>query len=59
MTFKIDEYSLSKDCIKFSQEEKKHSKIMDTTLQTAPLLIMNGFQNKEEGDPMKLVSLMV
>ena len=29
------------------------------TLQSPPLLIMNGFGGREEGDPHKIVSLMI
>lgn len=43
LSFKINNYTLARDVIKFVQETKKNSKIFSTTLQTAPLLIMNGF----------------
>lgn len=59
LTFKINEYSLSRDIVKFVQETKKNSKIFSTTLQTAPLLIMNGFSNRPDNDPMKIASLMI
>ena len=59
LSLKISNYSLARDVIKFVQETKKNSKIFTTTLQTAPLLIMNGFSSRPEGDPMKIVSLMI
>ena len=59
MTFRIEEYSLSRDVVSFTQQHKRHSKIFTTTLQAAPLLIMNGFSNKGENDPLKLASLMI
>lgn len=59
LTFRIEEYALARDVIKFSQETKKNSKIFDTTLQTAPLLIMNGFKNTDSNDPSQIVNLMV
>jgi len=59
LSFKINNYTLARDVIKFVQETKKNSKIFSTTLQTAPLLIMNGFSSRPEGDPMKIVSLMI
>ena len=43
LCFKIDNYTLARDIVKFMQETKKTNKIYSTTLQTAPLLIMNGF----------------
>ena len=43
LCFKINSYTLARDVVKFVQETKKNSKIFGTTLQTAPLLIMNGF----------------
>lgn len=59
MVFKIEEYALARDIIKFQQSTKRHSKIFSTTLQAAPLLIMNGFGNRAENDPLKLASLMI
>jgi len=59
LSFKLNNYTLARDVIKFVQETKKNSKIFSTTLQTAPLLIMNGFSQRPEGDPMKIVSLMI
>ncbi len=59
LTFKINEYSLAKDIVKFVQDNKKQSKIFTSTLQSAPLLIMNGFQSRAEDDPMKIASLMI
>ena len=59
ITFKIDEYALSKDVISYQQEIKRNNKIFSTTLQTPPLLIMNGFGGREENDPYKIVSLMI
>jgi ribosome biogenesis protein SSF1/2 len=63
LTFKIDEYALASDVVKFTQKERKQSKIFSTILQAAPLLIMNGFKAAEEGedknDVMKIVSLML
>lgn len=59
ISFKIHHYTLARDIIKFMQETKKNSKIFSTTLQTPPLLIMNGFSSRPEGDPMKIVSLMI
>ena len=59
VTFKIEEYALSKDVIKFGQENKRNSKIFAKTLQSAPLMIMNGFSQKPEGDVYKIVSLML
>ena len=58
ITFKIDEYSLSRDVIKY-QQRKRTSKVFSRTLQNAPLLIMNGFGNRDENDAYKIVSLMV
>ena len=57
--FKIEEYALARDVVKFTQATKRHSKIFAQTLQAAPLLIMNGFGNREENDPFKLASLML
>ena len=59
MVFKVEEYALARDIVKFQQATKRHSKVFSTTLQAAPLLIMNGFGNREENDPFKLASLMV
>lgn len=59
ITFRIEEYALSRDIVSFTQQHKRHSKIFTTTLQAAPLLIMNGFSNKAENDPLKLASLMI
>ena len=59
ITFRIDEYSLSKDVVAFQQQVKRNAKIFSMTLQSPPLLIMNGFGNREEGDPLKIVSLMI
>lgn len=58
ITFKIDEYSLAKDVIKY-QQRKRTSKIFTKTLQNAPLLIMNGFGNRDDNDAYKIVSLMI
>ena len=59
ITFKIDDYSLSKDVIKYVQEHKRNTKIFSKELQNAPLLIMNGFGNREENDAYKITSLML
>ena len=59
MVFKIEEYALARDVVKFQQANKRHSKIFTTTLQAPPLLIMNGFGNREDNDPLKLSSLML
>ncbi len=59
MTFKIEEYALAKDVVKYMQANKKHSKIFSQTLQAPPLLIMNGFQQREENDCYKMASVMV
>ena len=59
MVFKVEEYALARDVVKFQQASKRHSKIFSTTLQAAPLLIMNGFGNRAENDPLKLSSLMI
>lgn len=59
MTFKIDSYSLARDVVKYQQSARRHSKIFSTALQAAPLLIMNGFGNRAENDPLKLASLML
>ena len=59
MVFKIEEYALARDVIKFQQANKRHNKVFSTTLQAAPLLIMNGFGTREENDPFKLTSLML
>jgi ribosome biogenesis protein SSF1/2 len=59
ITFRLNEYSLARDVVRFVQETKKNSKIFSTTLQTAPLLIMNGFSSRPDNDPMKIVSLMI
>jgi ribosome biogenesis protein SSF1/2 len=59
ISFRIYNYTLARDVIKFVQETKKNSKIFSTTLQTPPLLIMNGFSARPEGDPMRIVSLMI
>lgn len=59
MVFKIEEYALSRDVVKFQQANKRHTKVFSTTLQAAPLLIMNGFGTREENDPYKLSSLML
>ena len=59
MVFKIDEYTLAKDVVKFQQTNKRHSKNFSTDLQAAPLLIMNGFGTKQDTDPHKIASLMV
>ena len=58
ITFKIDDYSLAKDVIKY-QQNKRNSKIFSKELQNAPLLIMNGFGNRPENDAYKIVSLML
>lgn len=59
MVFKIEEYALARDVVKFQQANKRHTKVFSTTLQAAPLLIMNGFGTREENDPYKLASLML
>jgi ribosome biogenesis protein SSF1/2 len=43
ISFRINSYTLARDIVKFIQETKKQTKIFSTTLQTPPLLIMNGF----------------
>ena len=58
ITFKIQEYSLAKDVVAF-QQKKRNSKIFSKTLQSAPLLIMNGFSNRDENDAYRIVSLML
>lgn len=58
ITFKIDEYSLARDVIKYWQK-KRVSKIFSRDLQNAPLLIMNGFGNRDENDAYRIVSLMI
>lgn len=58
VTFKIEDYSLAKDVIKYMQK-KRQSKVFSRQLQNAPLLIMNGFGGREENDAFKIVSLMV
>jgi ribosome biogenesis protein SSF1/2 len=58
LTFKIDDYSLAKDVIKY-QQSKRYSKIFSKELQNAPLLIMNGFGNRPDNDAYKIVSLMI
>jgi ribosome biogenesis protein SSF1/2 len=59
LTFRIDEFALSRDVVSFIKANKRHSKIFDTTMQAAPLLIMNGFSSKAENDPLKIASLMI
>ena len=59
MVFKIEEYALARDVVSFQQQNKRHSKIFSTILQAPPLLIMNGFGNRAENDPLKLASLML
>ena len=56
---KIDEYSLSKDVVAHQQLTKKNAKVFSVTLQSPPLLIMNGFGGRDESDPYKIVSLML
>lgn len=45
--------------VSFTKENKRHSKIFTTTMQAAPLLIMNGFGSKADNDPLKIASLMI
>ena len=59
ITMKIKEYSLTKDVVAHQQLIKKNAKIFSTTLQSPPLLIMNGFGGREDNDPYKIVSLML
>jgi ribosome biogenesis protein SSF1/2 len=59
VTFKIDEYSLAQDVVKYQQMHKRFSKIFSKELQNAPLLIMNGFAARPDNDPYKIVSLMI
>lgn len=59
MTLKIEDYALSKDVISYQQESKRNNKIFSMTLQSPPLLIMNGFGGREEQDPHKILSLMI
>ena len=59
ITFKIDEFALARDVVSFTKENKRHSKIFTTTMQAAPLLIMNGFGSKADNDPLKIASLMI
>jgi ribosome biogenesis protein SSF1/2 len=47
ITCKIDEYTLSKDVVSYQQKTKKNAKIFSMTLQSPPLLIMNGFGNRD------------
>lgn len=59
LTFDITSYSTASDIVSFMQQNKKVSKVFSSTLQTAPLLIMNGFNDaKERPDMYKVVSLM-
>jgi ribosome biogenesis protein SSF1/2 len=59
LTFKVEEFALARDVVSFTKENKRHSKIFATTMQAAPLLIMNGFSNKADNDPLKIASLMI
>jgi ribosome biogenesis protein SSF1/2 len=59
LTFKIDEYALTKDVVAHMQETKKNHKVFSTTLQAPPLLIMNGFGGRADNDPFKICSLMI
>ena len=59
ITFKIDEYCLAKDVARYQQKHKKNSKIFSVILQSAPLLIMNGFGGRDENDAYKICSLMI
>ena len=59
MVFKVEEYALARDVVRFQQATRRHSKVYSTTLQAPPLLIMNGFGNRPETDPLKLSSLMI
>ena len=50
--------------VKFTQKQRKQTKIFSTILQAAPLLIMNGFNKaaaevEDKNDVMKIVSLML
>lgn len=55
----MEEFSLARDVVSFVKANKRHSKVFDTTMQTAPLLIMNGFSQKTDNDPHKIASLMI
>jgi len=59
ITCKIDEYCLSKDVVAYQQMTKKNNKIFSVTLQSPPLLIMNGFGGRDDSDPYKIVSIML
>lgn len=59
LTFKIEEYSLARDIVRYVQNIKKQTKIYSQTLQSAPLLIMNGFSALKENDPRKIASIMI
>ena len=47
ITCKIEEYVLSKDVVAYQQMIKKNAKVFSHTLQSPPLLIMNGFGNRD------------
>jgi ribosome biogenesis protein SSF1/2 len=59
LTFRIEDFSLARDVVSFNKNNKRHSKTFATTMQAAPLLIMNGFSSKAENDPQKIASLMI
>ena len=63
ITFRIEEYSLAKDVIKYQQSHRRYMKIFDKILQSPPLLIMNGFHQSDKPDSgldaYKIVSLMI
>lgn len=59
ITMKIDEYALSRDIQSYMALNKKNAKIFSMTLQSPPLLIMNGFGGRDDTDPYKICSLML
>jgi len=59
LTFKVNEFALARDVVSFNKMHKKRTKIFATTMQAPPLLIMNGFSQRAENDPLKIASLMI
>lgn len=59
IAFKVLNYSLARDVVSFVQSARKQTKIFSPTLQSAPLLIMNGFSHLADNDPLKITSLMI
>jgi ribosome biogenesis protein SSF1/2 len=59
LTFEITDYSNSSDVVSYMQKNKKVNKVFSSTLQSAPLLIMNGFnEHKDKNDVYRIVQLM-